>query len=53
MYELGFYIPEDGILHRHRSEHLKSYATYNGVRRDSGLGRGRDGCEQMGHGATI
>jgi hypothetical protein len=24
-YELGFYTPEDGILHSHRREHLKSY----------------------------
>jgi hypothetical protein len=24
-YELGFYIPEDGILHIHRRENLKSY----------------------------
>jgi hypothetical protein len=24
-YELGFYIPEDDILHNHRREHLKSY----------------------------
>jgi hypothetical protein len=24
-YELGFYIPEDDILHSHRSENLKSY----------------------------
>jgi hypothetical protein len=24
-YELGFDIPEDGILHSHRSENLKSY----------------------------
>jgi hypothetical protein len=23
-YELGFYIPEDGILHSHRRENLKS-----------------------------
>jgi hypothetical protein len=23
--ELGFYIPEDGILHSHRRENLKSY----------------------------
>jgi hypothetical protein len=23
--ELGFYIPEDGILHNHRRENLKSY----------------------------
>jgi hypothetical protein len=25
MYELGFYIPEDGTLHSHRRENLKSY----------------------------
>jgi hypothetical protein len=24
-YELGFYIPEDDILHSHRRENLKSY----------------------------
>jgi hypothetical protein len=24
-YELGFYIPEDGILHSQRLENLKSY----------------------------
>jgi hypothetical protein len=24
-YELGFYIPEDDILHSHRREDLKSY----------------------------
>jgi hypothetical protein len=24
-YELGFYIPEDDILHNHRREELKSY----------------------------
>jgi hypothetical protein len=24
-YEQGFYIPEDGILHSHRRENLKSY----------------------------
>jgi hypothetical protein len=24
-YELGFYIPEDGILHSDRRENLKSY----------------------------
>jgi hypothetical protein len=24
-YELGFYIPEDGILHSHRRETLKPY----------------------------
>jgi hypothetical protein len=27
-YELGFYIPEDGILHTHRRENLKSYRDY-------------------------
>jgi hypothetical protein len=28
-YELGFYIPEDGTLHSHRHENLKSHiATY-------------------------
>jgi hypothetical protein len=24
-YELGFYIPEDGILHSHHRENLKAY----------------------------
>jgi hypothetical protein len=24
-YELGFYIPEDGILHSHRQENLSAY----------------------------
>jgi hypothetical protein len=24
-YELGIYVPEDGILHSHRRENLKSY----------------------------
>jgi hypothetical protein len=24
-YELGFYIPEDGILHSHRHQNLRSY----------------------------
>jgi hypothetical protein len=27
-YELGFYIPEDGILHSHRRENLRSYRLY-------------------------
>jgi hypothetical protein len=27
-YELGFYIPEDVILHSHSREHLKSYNRY-------------------------
>jgi hypothetical protein len=30
MYELGFYIPEDDILHRHRRENLKSYIALTG-----------------------
>jgi hypothetical protein len=29
-YELGFYIPEDGILHSHRRENLKSYIALPG-----------------------
>jgi hypothetical protein len=29
-YELGFYITEDGILHSHRLENLKSYVELNG-----------------------
>jgi hypothetical protein len=29
-YELGFYIPEDGILHSHRHENLKSYIALTG-----------------------
>jgi hypothetical protein len=24
-FELGFYVPEDGILHSHRRKNLKSY----------------------------
>jgi hypothetical protein len=28
-YELSFYIPEDGILHTHRSDNLKSYISIN------------------------
>jgi hypothetical protein len=27
-YELGFYIPEDDILHSHRRENIKSYNLY-------------------------
>jgi hypothetical protein len=27
-YELGFYIPEDDILHSHRRENLKSYIRF-------------------------
>jgi hypothetical protein len=29
-YELGFYIPEDGIVHGHSRENLKSYIVLNG-----------------------
>jgi hypothetical protein len=29
-YELGFYIPADGILHSHRRENLKSYIAITG-----------------------
>jgi hypothetical protein len=28
-YKLGFSIPEDGILHNHRRENLKSYSLTN------------------------
>jgi hypothetical protein len=28
MYELGFYIPEGGIHHSHRSEYLNSYINW-------------------------
>jgi hypothetical protein len=31
-YELGFYTPEDGILHSHRGENLKSYTVSTFVR---------------------
>jgi hypothetical protein len=30
MYELGFYIPEDDILHSHRRGNLKSYIALTG-----------------------
>jgi hypothetical protein len=29
-YELGFYIPQDGILHSHRREQLKYYIALTG-----------------------
>jgi hypothetical protein len=29
-YELGFYIPEDGILRSHRRENLKSHTALSG-----------------------
>jgi hypothetical protein len=30
-YELGFHIPEDGILHSHRGKNLKSYIAVTGL----------------------
>jgi hypothetical protein len=30
-YELGFYISEDGILHSHRRENLKSYTVIRDI----------------------
>jgi hypothetical protein len=30
-YELGFYIPEDGILHSHCSENLNSYMNFMNI----------------------
>jgi hypothetical protein len=30
-YELGFYIAEDGILHRHRRENLISFSQVNAI----------------------
>jgi hypothetical protein len=29
-YELGFHVPEDGIIHSHRCEHLKFYRALTG-----------------------
>jgi hypothetical protein len=29
-YELGFYIPDDGVLHSHRLENLNSYIALTG-----------------------
>jgi hypothetical protein len=31
-YELGFYVPEDGILHSHGCENLKSYLVHRTTR---------------------
>jgi hypothetical protein len=30
MYELGFYIPEDGIMHSQRRENRRSYTALTG-----------------------
>jgi hypothetical protein len=35
-YELGIYIPEDGILHSHSRENLKAYTFVNQVKRENG-----------------
>jgi hypothetical protein len=35
-YELGFYIPEDAILHSHCREHLKSYTCQCGLKGQEG-----------------
>jgi hypothetical protein len=29
-YEMGFHIPEDGILHSHRRDNLRSYIALTG-----------------------
>jgi hypothetical protein len=34
-YDLGFYIPEDGILHTHRRENLKSYTLHEAAFKQS------------------
>jgi hypothetical protein len=31
-YERGFYVPEDGILHSYRREHLKTYIALRRIR---------------------
>jgi hypothetical protein len=36
-YELGFYIPEDDILHCHRRENLKSYIALSPVKYELGF----------------
>jgi hypothetical protein len=40
-YEMGFYIPEDDILHSHRRENFKSYIErtngYQGVEQEGGV----------------
>jgi hypothetical protein len=35
-YELGFYIPEDDILHSHHRKNLKSYISFLSVERVNG-----------------
>jgi hypothetical protein len=35
MYALGFYIPEEGILHAHRRENLKTYMWISGQQNDT------------------
>jgi hypothetical protein len=46
-YELGFYIPEDDILHSHRRENLKSYMVDKLSLIDKGgFRRGRDAADR-------
>jgi hypothetical protein len=42
-YELGFYIPEDGIIHSHCRENRKSYIALTG----GALLRGRNVCRSI------
>jgi hypothetical protein len=54
-YELGVYIPEDGILHSHRREYLRIVQIFslNTVYRGSGRGRGRgSGSDCYSEGCT-
>jgi hypothetical protein len=37
-YELGFYIPEDDILHSHRRENLKSYINQTKLNQPGNMG---------------
>jgi hypothetical protein len=55
IYELGSYIPEDGILHSHRRENLKSYMSiliYDVA--DVHNCRGTNSCaDHFGHAAKL
>jgi hypothetical protein len=46
-YEMGFYIPDDDILHSHRRESLKSYRVLHNFRSTDGTTAKRSAC----HGA--
>jgi hypothetical protein len=43
-YELGFYIPEDDILHSHCRENLKSYSFLNHERLKCGIAGSQEPC---------